>query len=116
MTSKFETLSDHVVAAALGRRLRALRLRKNRTQEVVAERTALSVRTIQSLEAGRGKLENLIAVLRDLGALEALEAFLPEPSESPMAAIARQPRARRRATGSRGKPQTAGAGKEPEAW
>ncbi len=94
--------SDRALAQELGRRLRALRLRRNRTQEEVAMSAAISVGTVKALEAGRGKLETMIAVLRELGALEALDGFLPEPTVSPLQLAKRQGRSRRRASGKHG--------------
>lgn len=81
----YYALTDTDVARLIGQRLRALRLRKNRTQGQLAERTALSVGTVQALENGRGKIENLVAVLRDLNALDGIDAFIPEPQKSPLA-------------------------------
>ncbi|MDA8390566.1 MAG: helix-turn-helix domain-containing protein [Gammaproteobacteria bacterium] len=96
---RYESLSDQAVAAILGARLRALRLRRDRTQEDVASRTAVSLGTLKALEAGRGKLETLIAVLRELGALETLDALLPEPPASPLALARHRGHPRRRASG-----------------
>jgi transcriptional regulator with XRE-family HTH domain len=113
-------LTDSAIAELLGQRLRALRLHKNRTQGKLAERTALSVGTIQALESGRGKIENLIAVLRDLNALDGLDAFLPEPRESPLAlakASLKTKRARARASGGRaGKDNSSSRKKESDSW
>ena len=109
MDTGHESLSDRAIAARLGERLRALRLRHNRTQEDVAARAAVSLGTLKALEAGRGKLETLIAILRELGALAAVDAFLPEPPVSPLA-LARRGRGRRRASGK------GGAGPDGPAW
>jgi len=76
--------SDGAILKELGDRLRTLRLRKNITQEDLAERTLLSVGTIKSLEAGKGKLSTLVAVLRELGALEQLDHFIPPVTISPI--------------------------------
>ena len=76
--------SDSTILKELGERLRKLRLRKNITQEDLAERTLLSVGTIKSLEAGKGKLSTLVAVLRELGALDQLDQFIPPLTISPI--------------------------------
>jgi transcriptional regulator with XRE-family HTH domain len=99
MPTDYYSLSDAAVAQLLGRRVRALRLRRDRTQEEVAASAAVSVGTIKNLEAGKGKLETLIAVLRELGALDALDGFIPEPTVSPVQLARRQGRPRRRASG-----------------
>ena len=77
-------VSDSTILKELGERLRKLRLRKNITQEDLAERALLSVGTIKSLEAGKGKLSTLVAVLRELGALDQLDQFIPPVTISPI--------------------------------
>ena len=64
--------------------------------------------TIKSLESGSGKLSTVIAVLRELGALDALDSFIPEPSISPLQLAKMQGRQRERATGTRRKRQSKG--------
>ncbi len=76
--------SDSAILKELGKRLRKLRLRKNITQEDLAERTLLSVGTIKSLETGKGKLSTLVAVLRELGTLDQLNHFIPPITISPI--------------------------------
>ncbi|UTW46573.1 helix-turn-helix transcriptional regulator [bacterium SCSIO 12696] len=98
----FESESDKSILAELGGRVRQLRLRKNLTQQQLAERTLLSLNTIKSLEVGRAKLATLVAVLRELGELSSLEVFLPDPGISPMQLAKRKGKVRQRATGSRG--------------
>ena len=83
----------------MGRRLKSLRLRKNITQKALAEATTLSLNTIKSLEAGRGKLASLIAVLRELGALDQLDTFIPLPTVSPIQLAKRHGKPRQRASG-----------------
>jgi len=79
----FYSLSDKGIEAELGRRLKSLRLRKNITQKELAEATTLSLNTIKSLEAGRGKLASLIAVLRELGAMDHLDHVHSPPLSQP---------------------------------
>ena len=105
-TIDYYTTSDSAILDALGERFRDLRLRKNITQEALAEHTLLSVGTIKSLEAGKGKLSTLIAVLRELGALEQLDQFIPPITISPLRMAetnARQPARRQRASTMTGK-------------
>lgn len=80
----YYTASDSAALKELGERLRALRLRRNMTQEELAERALLAVGTVKSLEAGSGKLSTLVAVLRELGALDQLERFIPPVAISPI--------------------------------
>src|SRR4030067_149810 len=95
------SLSDKGIEEELGGRIRALRLRKNITQKELAEATALSLNAIKSLESGKGKLSTLIAALRELGALDQLNNFIPEPSISPIQLAKRQGKGRERASGGR---------------
>ena len=97
----FYTLSDKYIEKELGHRIKALRLGKNITQKELAEATTLSLNSIKSLESGRGKLSTLIAVLRELGALEHLDNFIPEISISPIQLAKMQGHVRKRASGER---------------
>lgn len=102
----FYTLSDKGIENELGRRIKALRLRKNITQKELAQATTLSLNTIKSLESGSGKLSTVIAVLRELGALDHLDNFIPEPSISPLQLAKMQGKQRERASGRRRKPRS----------
>jgi len=95
----FYILSDKAIAQELGQRIKALRLRKNRTQQELASSATLSLNAIKSLELGRGKLSSLIAVLRELAALDDLSHFLPEVSISPLQLAKMQGRKRQRGSG-----------------
>ena len=101
----FYSLSDKHIECELGNRLKALRLQKNITQKQLAEAATLSLNSIKSLEAGRGKLSTIIAVLRELEALDHLDSFIPEVSISPMQLAKMQGRVRKRASGERIKSQ-----------
>ncbi len=95
-------MTDTAIEAEVGRRLRELRLRQNRTQQALAEAVTLSLNSIKALENGKGKISTLIAVLRELGMLQELDQFLPDPGISPLQLARQQGKKRRRATGSRG--------------
>lgn len=85
------------VTAQMGRRIRTYRLQCNLDQRTVAERAGISRRTLQGLEQGSGStVETLVRVLKALDRVQALEAFLPEPSVSPIA-LFEGPRERQRA-------------------
>lgn len=99
----FYTLSDKGIENELGRRIKALRLNKNITQKELSNATTLSLNTIKSLESGSAKLSTLIAVLRELGALDQLDNFIPEPSISPLQLAKMQGKQRERASGGRRK-------------
>jgi len=99
----FYVLSDKAIESELGARLKALRLKNNMSQKELAEAATLSLNAIKSLESGRGKLATLIAVLRELGALEQLNSFIPQDTISPIELAKMQGRERKRATGTRSK-------------
>ncbi|UCB55464.1 MAG: helix-turn-helix transcriptional regulator [Thiotrichales bacterium] len=101
----FYTLSDKGIEQELGRRIKALRLRKNITQKELAQATTLSLNTIKSLESGSAKLSTVIAVLRELGALDQMDSFIPEPSISPLQLARMRGKQRERASGRRRKPR-----------
>ncbi|MDH3976315.1 MAG: helix-turn-helix transcriptional regulator [Deltaproteobacteria bacterium] len=95
----FYSMTDKGIAAEIGGRIKSLRLRKNLTQQQLSEATALSLNTIKALEAGKGKIQSLIAILRELDALHLLEEFIPEPLVSPLQLAKRQGKKRKRASG-----------------
>ena len=99
-------MTDFAIAGEIGRRLRALRLRKNRSQADLADATGISRVTIDRLERGEGKITTLLAVLRELEGLEGLDAFVPDSfmTPSPLDLVRRQGRMRKRATGKRTMP------------
>lgn len=108
----FYSLSDKAIEDELGHRFRDLRLRRNMTQKELAEATTLSLNTIKALEAGKGKLASVIAVLRELGALDELDSFIPQPGISPLQLAKRQGKPRQRASGERGRESS----KESSEW
>lgn len=77
-------MTDSAILLELGARVKALRLRKNRSQKELSEATLLSLNAIKSLEGGKAKLSTVIAVLRELNALEEINHFIPEISISPV--------------------------------
>lgn len=98
----YYSISDSAIEAEIGARLKALRLRRNLTQQALADSAGLSVTAIKGIESGRGRLATLIAVLRELSALDQLEHFIPEITVSPLQLAGRKGARRERATGSRG--------------
>ncbi len=99
-------LADDAFLERLGRRLAALRLAKNLTQEQLAEQAGLGLRTVQRLELGAAatQLSGFVRVCRVLGLMAGFDAFIPEPSASPIAQLKLQGRKRRRATGRKAAP------------
>ena len=96
----YYTASDSRILQELGERLRALRLRKNITQEDLAQRALIAVGTVKALEQGKGKLSSLVAVLRELDTLQQLDQLIPVNTISPLQiaeAKLKSPSLRRRA-------------------
>ena len=95
-------LSDKAAMALIGERIQRERLNQNLTQQELAERAGIGVRTVRSLEAGqKPTVETLIRALRGLGKLGTMDAFLPEPGLSPLQLAKLQGRERQRASGRR---------------
>ncbi len=93
--------SDKRIEEMLGDRFKSLRLNKNMTQQSLADAAALSLNTIKALEAGRGKLATIIAILRELGELQQLDTLIPEVAISPLQLAKTQGKQRKRASGLR---------------
>jgi transcriptional regulator with XRE-family HTH domain len=85
----------------VGNRLRRTRLAQNLTVEEVSSRSGVSARTILRIEGGENfHFDNLVRLLRGLGKLSSLDAFLPEPTISPAELISREGKLRQRASSS----------------
>lgn len=93
----YYTMSNSALAAELGNRLERLRLDRNMTQQALAAEIGITPKSYRQLVAGGGKLENMIAALRALNALEQLDSFLPEPAPSPLEQLKLQGKQRQRA-------------------
>lgn len=91
------SMSDVSIVNELGRRLRHARLESNITQQQMAEEIGISRSRYLRLEEGNGKLETLVAALRFIGKLPALDAFLPDEPYSPMEALKNAGKVRQRA-------------------
>ena len=84
-----------------GRRLAQLRLRRNMTQAELAQRSGVSKRSLERLEAGAGglRIDVFFAVCGALGLTQGFETLLPEVQLSPQDILAKRSlpkRARRR--------------------
>ena len=98
-----EAMSDRAILTEIGERLSRRRLNRNMTQEELAATSGVARRLIQRIEGGQGcSLENLIRILRALGLLGELDAFLPELGVSPLQLAKSKGHKRLRAAGRRG--------------
>lgn len=90
--------TDPEILHEIGGRLKAFRLRLNLTQAELATRAGVNRTTIRDIEAGKdSQLSTLIKLLRAMGRLEDIDAFLPVPSISPIQLLKHQKAPRRRA-------------------
>ncbi|MFO1195394.1 MAG: helix-turn-helix transcriptional regulator [Burkholderiaceae bacterium] len=81
-----DTLStvDELIVG-LGEDLRAQRLQRNLTQQLLAERSGISVRALKNLESGHGAtLRTLVSVLRALGRQDWLRSIAPVATINPL--------------------------------
>lgn len=91
--------TDSEIIELLGDRLRQYRLQRNITREELSQSTGLHANTIKHTELGKDpRLSTIVRILRGLNRLEALDAFLPPPSISPLqlAKLNKKPRQRAR--------------------
>ncbi len=94
----FVLASSNQIEKALCKRLGAIRLSRNITQEELAREAGVSERTIRRLEKGQGvSLDTFLRVLSALGIQQHVEALLPDPRVRPMDRIGRSGSERKRA-------------------
>ncbi len=95
----YYSMSDKAILREIGRRLRRRRLDRNLTQQVLADAAGLSRTTVSDLERGTpAGMLTMIQVLRALGGLEELDAFVPDPGFSPLELVRLKGRERQRAS------------------
>ncbi len=109
--------TDDAVVVEIGHRLQRERLNQNLSQEALAKHAGVSRKTITNLENGAGgTIGTLVAVLRGMNRIGALDTFLPDPGVSPMQLLKLEGKVRQRASGKR-KPVGDGVVNEPvEKW
>jgi len=90
------------VLAQLGLGLRRVRLGANLTQQALATRAGVSLKTVRNAEDGQNiSLETLILLLRGVGRLNELDYLLADTGPSPVELAKRLGRRRQRASGRR---------------
>lgn len=112
----YEAMTNKAIAAALGERLERLRLARNFTQQMLADEIGITAKSYRQLVAGGGKLENLIAALRALNALDQLDNFLPEPAPSPLEQLKLRGKQRQRVRQPRGAQAATAADEQGLDW
>ena len=77
-------LADEVILNKIGKRLKALRLKQNITQQRLAEESGVSLSTVKKIENGEIRsFDSLVRVLRTLGKLDVLRPLVEEEQLSP---------------------------------
>ncbi len=94
-------MTDKAIAKELGARLKKLRLNKDYSQKNIASRAGISITAVQGAEKGETTILTIIKIMRVLGALDQLEAFIPEPQISPIALSKLEGKKREKASGKR---------------
>ncbi|MBK6494686.1 MAG: helix-turn-helix transcriptional regulator [Gemmatimonadetes bacterium] len=89
--------TDEILREA-GERLKRYRLQQNRTVAEVASEAGVAIRTVERAESGANPtFETVVRILRALGRVDALDAFLPAPLVSPLQLASMAGRERQRA-------------------
>ncbi len=91
-------MTNHAIACEVGQRIDQLRLERNISQAMVAEKLGITVKTYRSAIAGKGKFETIIGILRVLEQLDLVDDFVPEQTFSPMAMLKMKGKQRKRAS------------------
>ncbi len=96
--SMMDVMTDGEVVREIGSRLRAYRLLANVGVAEVAARAGLNRNTVLRSEAGANpRIGTVVRILRALGRLDAVDAFLPAPAVSPLQLLRTGGQPRRRA-------------------
>ena len=78
------TLSDTQLTKRIGEKLKAIRLKRNITQQSLAEASSISLSSLKKIENDEiGTFDSLLRVLRTLGMLESISALFEEEQLSP---------------------------------
>lgn len=77
-------LSDTQLSKRIGEKLKAIRLRRNITQQSLAEVSSISLSSVKKVENGEiDSFDTLLRILRTLGLLESISALFEEEQLSP---------------------------------
>lgn len=88
--------SIELLLSEIGDAMRETRLRANLTQQVVAERSAVSFNTVGNLEQGKGaSLKSFLAICRTLGKTDWIKTLPPPMGISPIEMLKRMDKPKR---------------------
>ena len=77
-------LSDLQLGKRIGGKLKAIRLKRNITQQSLAEAASISLSSVKKVENGEiGSFDTLLRILRTLGMLEFISQLFEEEQLSP---------------------------------
>lgn len=77
-------LSDVQLSKRIGEKLKAIRLKRNITQQSLAEASSISLSSVKKVESGAiGSFDTLLRILRTLGMLDSISALFEEERLSP---------------------------------
>ena len=100
-----ELTSEEAILGELGKRIARRRIDLSFTQAELAERSGVSKRTVERIEAGASaQISNLIRIFRVLDLMPGLERLIPEAEAGPMELLKQKGKVRRRAS-SRKRPE-----------
>jgi transcriptional regulator with XRE-family HTH domain len=86
--SDMNTKSIEELQSTLGERLKDLRISRNYSQQQLADKAGVSLKTLRNLELGHGSsTETLLRTLKALQTVEALDMLVPKPTISPLAML-----------------------------
>lgn len=96
--------SIDLLLAEVGTAMRQLRLQRNLTQQVIAERSGVSFNTVSNFEQGKGaSLRSFLAICRTLGKVDWIKTLPPPMGVSPIEMLKRLDRpVRQRASSAKG--------------
>ena len=78
------TLSDTQLSKRIGEKLKAIRLKRNITQQSLAEASSISLSSVKKVENGEfWSFDTLLRILRTLGMLESISQLFEEEHLSP---------------------------------
>ena len=78
------TLSDALLSKRIGEKLKAIRLKRNITQQSLAEASSISLSSVKKVENGEiGSFDTLLRILRTLGMLDSISTLFEEDQLSP---------------------------------
>ena len=93
-----KNISPTALVAQFGERVKKARLNANISQENLAQKVGMSVKSIKNAEKGKCQFETMVAILMALGKVDQLDLVLPASNISPIQLAKLHGKKRQRAT------------------